>query len=93
MTRLQAERWAVTRASGRTVFVWLYGVALWGLGMTVLSALISVVMQGGDSLFDVSPTPVFGGLIGGYVWGAYVWRTSEAAFARFLERRDANNAG
>jgi hypothetical protein len=90
MNRRQAERWAITRASGRTCFVWLYGVALWGLMTTVLAGVVTAVLEGYDSLFDVSPLPTLWGLIGGYFWGVYVWKTGETEYARFLENPPTN---
>ncbi len=82
MTERQAEKWAVTRAKGRRHFILLFGVLFWGLSTAVLWAALMTAMHGPQMLPAVLPFAAIGFPIGGYFWGALMWRLSERAYRK-----------
>jgi hypothetical protein len=80
MTERQAERWAKTRAKGRTRFVWPIGVLAWGLSVGILWALMMAAIQGWDRLWLFLPIAPVGFPICGYWFGSTVWRKCESLY-------------
>ncbi len=80
MTPQQAERWARTRAKGRTRYIWLAGVVSWGLPVAVFWSVAMAAIQGWDRLWLYHPVALVGFPIGGYWFGSAMWRKLEALY-------------
>jgi hypothetical protein len=81
MTPRQLQRWAATRARGRSRFIWLFGVLGWGIPMVILWTAFMVRGFGLPSI-PVIPFAAIAFPLGGYVWGAAMWWMAEAAFQK-----------
>jgi hypothetical protein len=86
MTKRPAERWAVTRAKGRTRFIWLVGVALWGPITGVLWSVIMHLLLGWKLLRIFLPGALIIFCIAGYFFGAWTWQPSEDDYQEFQSR-------
>lgn len=83
----QLQKWAKTLALGRKQYILLYGVLGWGVPTGLIWALILAWRDGWDKL----PGFMIGGLIGfpigGILFGALMWKWSEAAYQKSLAKR------
>ena len=76
MTEPQRKRWERIRAKGRKRFIWLTGVVAWGIPTGLLwSAGMSWFMRW--SLPSILPMALIVFSIGGYWFGATMWRQME----------------
>lgn len=82
MNAKQLERWANIRRGGRTRYIWVQGVLGWGLSMGIFWPLAMAFVQGWDRLPIMLPLALIGFPIGGYFFGAWTWRVSEAQYQR-----------
>ena len=73
-------RWEKTRARGRTQFIWVNGVLMWGVLTGVLWSLAMPVMQPEMSFLKLLPLALAGFPAGGYLWGVLVWRAMEKKY-------------
>jgi hypothetical protein len=81
MTPKQVERWAKTRKMGRTRYIWLSGVLVWGLTVGVLWAVTMTAMRGQWERLPIPLTiDVIGYSIGGYFFGLFTWKWSEKQY-------------
>ena len=80
MTHQQREKWAKTRQMGRARFVWLIGVAGWGLPTGILWSIMMAFMQGWSKLPLYLVLAVIGFPIGGYFFGQRIWKKGEENF-------------
>jgi len=84
MNSKEIERWEKTRQKGRQHFIWLYGVACWGL-MTgilwgVIMHLVMPFLLGGHSFLWWLLPAIIAFPIGGYVWGYWMWKSMEKKY-------------
>jgi len=84
----QAARWAATRAKGRTCFIWIYGVVLYGLAAAVSWSITMSALQGWDQIFIYLPIALVVFPIGGYFFGVWVWKKSEAEYEKTVSKQD-----
>ncbi len=82
MTERQAEKWAATRAKGRSRYILLFGVLGWGLTMVVLWTALMVADLGWSSLPVLLPVAAIAFPCGGYLWGATMWYFAERAYSK-----------
>jgi hypothetical protein len=82
-------KWQKTRQLGRTKFIWIYGVVLWGITTGVLWTMFMVAffLWLGGADVSLSKHPLFlmtlnviGFMYGGYFWGKMVWDVLEKAY-------------
>jgi len=85
MTQQQAERWARTRQKGRKRFVWVHGVLGWGLPMAITCPVLLAVFQGWERLPLNLPIALVLFPIGGYWFGAWMWRFGEQKYQQALQ--------
>jgi hypothetical protein len=89
MTDKQLERWEKTRQMGRTRFIWLQGVLAWGVTVGVMWAVAMTAVRGEwDRLPILLAIALVGFPIGGYFFGALMWKTSEAAYRKAIEEKE-----
>lgn len=84
MTEKQLDRWEKTRRMGRPRFVLLVGVLYWGVLTGLLWSVAMAAIQGWDRLPTLLPIALVGFPVGGFFFGAYVWKASEK---QYLEAR------
>jgi hypothetical protein len=84
MTEKQLDRWAKTRKMGRAKFILFAGVLGWGVLTGALWAVAMAAIRGWDQLPLLLTLALVGFPIGGYFFGAYVWKASEK---QYLEAR------
>jgi hypothetical protein len=82
MTDDQLARWEKTRKMGRTRYVWLVGVPGWGVAVGSTWAVAMAAMQGWDRLPTLLALALVGFPIGGYFFGAWVWKASESQYQK-----------
>lgn len=82
MTQKQCEKWAKIRQMGRRRYVWLFGVAGWGLTTAVFWSVLMAYLKGWDQLPVFLILALIGFPIGGYFYGRLMWKWSEASFQR-----------
>jgi hypothetical protein len=80
MTDKQLARWEKTRRMGRMRYIWLVGVLGWGVATGSMWAIAMAAMQGWERLPVLLPLALVGFPIGGYFFGAWVWKASEAQY-------------
>ena len=78
----QIDRWRRMRQMGRSRYIRLYGVLGWGLSTGILWALAMAAMEGWENLPILLPLAVICFPVGGYFFGAIMWRLFEAQFKR-----------
>lgn len=71
---LQAQRLERTIAQGRTRFILVRGVLGWGVTTAVLWSVLMATSEGW-SPWSTLPTALALFPIGGYFWGAFMWRS------------------
>lgn len=80
-------RWSRLRKGGRWRFALLYGALGWGVPFAILwSAAFAWAV--GDRFLSVLALAAPLAPIGGIFFGLYLWRTSEAWYAKMLAERD-----
>jgi hypothetical protein len=87
MNQRDYVRWEKTRSKGRSRFVWLVGVTLWGITTGILWALAMAWIDGFDKLPILLALALFGFPIGGYFFGAWMWNKIEAEYRKALAER------
>jgi hypothetical protein len=80
MGQKQLASWAKTRQKGRTRYIWLYGVAGWGLATGVFWAVAMAAWQGWDRLPLLLPLALVAFPIGGFFFGRRMWNVFEEQF-------------
>lgn len=71
---LQEQRLERILALGRTRFILVRGVLGWGATTAVVWSLLMGLFMEGWSLWGTLPTALVLFPIGGYFWGAFMWR-------------------
>jgi hypothetical protein len=89
MNEKQLARWEKLRKMGRTRFIWLYGVLAWGVSVGVMWALGMTAANGDWERLPVTlGIALVGFPIGGYFFGALMWKMSEAAYRKAVEEKE-----
>jgi heme/copper-type cytochrome/quinol oxidase subunit 2 len=84
MSENQAEklaRWEKIRASGRSHFIWMYGVLRFGVPMAVMMSLLSIIRQP-SAILDKLGIALIVCLAGGYALGIASWQINEMRYLR-----------
>jgi hypothetical protein len=86
MTPKQISRWEKTRARGRTRFVLIRGVLLWGLLTAIFVTIVSAAMNGWhhwyvSAIIWLVIFPLFGGV----VYGPLAWSSIETRYRRTVD--------
>jgi hypothetical protein len=89
MNEQQASRWAATRAKGRTRYILLYGVLLWGLFTGVFWSIAMSAVQGWERLPIYLIGALIGFPIGGYIFGAWTWKRAEQDYQKSISSRSS----
>jgi hypothetical protein len=89
MNEQQAARWAATRAKGRTRYILLYGVLLWGLFTGILWSIVMSAVQGWERLPLYLMLALIGFPIGGYFFGAWTWKRAEQVYQKSVSSRSS----
>lgn len=87
MTAKHAARWEKVRQKGRARFIWLYGVALWGVSMFVITQLVDrayKIQFSINSIIWLIDLLIW--LIAGYILGAFMWKNAEKQYAKFQQQ-------
>jgi len=83
VTKAQADRWKKTKVKGRWHYVFFFGVLFWGIGVSLLTSAITVLIEDGlitetflenflDKLKSALPTfMIAGGFFGLFMWNWY----------------------
>ncbi|MGL4576318.1 MAG: hypothetical protein ACRCV9_16160 [Burkholderiaceae bacterium] len=73
------RKWEQLRSKGAARYILVYGVLFWGLGTAVLFSALMVALGTPAKIIPIALVtfPVFG-----VVWGAAMWKFSEAAYAK-----------
>ncbi len=80
MNEKRFKRWAKTRRKGRTNFIWIRGVLIFGALTTFLNLF----------LWSNDVSPLFAiilmimGCVGGYLWGVWTWELLEKQYFKYL---------
>lgn len=82
MTPKQVEQWTKTREMGRSRYIWRHGVWGWGLVVGLFWAVAMAAVQGWDRLPILIPVSLIAFPIGGYFFGAWTWKMTEAKYQR-----------
>ena len=67
---------------GRTRYIWLVGVLGWGVATGSMWAVAMAAMQGWDRLPVLLAIALVGFPIGGYFFGAWVWKASSRSTSK-----------
>jgi hypothetical protein len=86
MNQRQMEKWAVTRAKGRRRYIWLFGVAFWGLFTGILWSVAMGALEGWDHLPILLPLALILFPVGGYFVGAWTWNRAEDEFQKTVSK-------
>ena len=86
MKPAQVAKWEKTRARGRTRFIVVYGVLLWGLSTAALMTLVFAVQGQDDWLLRGLFIFVLFPLIGGPMFGLFLWWWTERRYSRAVDR-------
>lgn len=86
MKPVQVAKWERTRARGRTHFIVVYGVLLWGLGTAAVVTLLGVVQGRDDWLVGGVVAFVMFPLIGGPLFGLFLWWWTERRYSKAINR-------
>ena len=98
MTPVRAARWAKLRQKGRRHFIWLYGVAVMGIGMFMLNTLADFYFESGlptnsaAVLFLSLSINLLASLLAGYIFAVLLWRISERQYNKFQLQQNKVNA-
>lgn len=87
MSSKEALLWGRIRSKGKSRFLLIYGVLLFGGGYCLLDVLISAVLRPEISLADYFLFTAAGGVVGGLIFGYLNWRILEW---RYRNTRAAN---
>ncbi len=82
MNRKQQERWERMRQLGRSRYIWRHGVLGWGVTVAIAWSLSMAWMDGWDQLPILLPLALVLFPIGGYFFGAFMWRVLDAMSGR-----------
>ncbi|MCE9607316.1 MAG: hypothetical protein K8U03_20715 [Planctomycetia bacterium] len=89
MNKQQAERWAATQAKGRSRFIWIFGVLMWGPITGLSWAVAMSAIQGWGLLRTHIPIGLLLFPIGGYFFGAWIWKRNEAEYQKYIGQSNA----
>ena len=76
------KRWEKTRAKGRKRFIWLHGVVGWGVTVAIFWSFWMGATRGWDQFPLLLSVALVAFPIGGYFWGAGMWRSFERRYQR-----------
>ncbi len=82
MNDKQLEMWAKTRQAGRQRFVWIFGVATWGILTGLMWSIFMAWSKGWEQWPIFLGFGLIGFPIGGYFWGQWMWKAQENAYLR-----------
>ena len=90
-------RWERTRAMGRSTFIWRRGVFGWGIPVALVTIAYQVVQEQGFVWRLVMTQHLKTGIgvamlvfpLCGYLFGRYLWTTSEENYERMVDSRAA----
>ena len=80
MTSTQREKWTMTRAEGRQSYIRKIGILGWGIPTGIGWAFAMSATNGWDQLPILLPLGLVLFPIGGYWFGAFMWRRMEQAY-------------
>lgn len=85
-TTSEVEEWGRTRLRGRSRYIWVRSVLLWGGLLAVTSCGALAIVRGSTDpvSYLLASVPW---LIGGYVLGHVTWRVSEREYESLTARR------
>lgn len=87
MSKKQADRWAKSRARGRSTFILMYGVLFWGIVTAFLFAAVSVFISDRSFLDTLKfALPTF--MTGGIFWGILMWVMAENSYSIYQTNQD-----
>jgi hypothetical protein len=76
------ERWAATRARGKTRFVLQYGVLAWGVTTALIWTLVMALWQGWERFWMHLGIALVVFPLAGIFWGVWMWHWSERSHRR-----------
>ena len=76
----EMRRWSRTRDRGRRYFLWVHGVLGWGVPVAVCWSIAMAWGKGWERFLQLIMLAMIGFPIGGYFWGALVWRNMEKKY-------------
>ncbi len=87
MNEKQAARWEESRKMGRMRFIITRGVVGWGIPVAVAWSTAMYWRQPFDKVWVGTLLALIVFPIGGYFFGAVLWRTSEKQYAEYQAKR------
>lgn len=81
-----AAKWSVIRSKGKSRYIWLHGVVLWGWPTALLWTLFTCSLQGWDKISLYLPVALICFSIGGFVAGTWGWARHEHNYERRLAK-------
>ena len=93
MNQQQFDRWTRVREKGKDNFVWMSGVAGWGISTGLLYAVISHLMDNqwdAETLLSMNFLTHLGFsllifMMGGFFWGRIIWSLSNKKYEEALK--------
>ena len=82
MNPKQREWWSKTRRQGRKSYIWKHGVLYWGVPVGIVWALWMNRQQDPWQLAVMLPLALVVFPIGGYFFGAFMWKHFESAYEK-----------
>ena len=75
------EKWARTREMGPVRYILVYGVLFWGMLTAAFTILLTWALFGRNITIEQVLINLFTFALGGVIFGAWTWSSSERAFA------------
>ena len=80
------KSWAKTRSIGRTKYIWLYGVVAFGVPAGIVAAFVAAWGKPAEELYSTMRINLIMFPIGGYWYGAHMWKTWEAKYSDYRQK-------
>jgi hypothetical protein len=74
-------QWEQVRSKGRDHFIWYRGVLGWGVPFAITMIVWQWYRKGWDELYFSGLFYLIFGPVGGYFWGAWMWKWLEKKYA------------
>jgi len=92
MNEAKWKKWEQTRQRGRSHYIWIYWVLLWGASMAIWwISFTSLIYPGKQppAILLVSALAIYP--LFGYFIGIVAWKSKENKYAQWLEKSGARN--